>query len=260
MAVAMSPTEHIGPRHHCGKLRRSITGGELMPQRRAAQISPRLRSWQVRVVYNPTLAEPTLSTIPAFIEPAAPTLRGSPPIGPSWRHEVKFDGWRVQVWKRGNVVELLSRRGLDMSHRAPAIVRAVAAIGTREFVIDAELVALDGVGRPVFAATGAKRSRHCVTCFDLLWDGMDLRALPLTERRARLAEALAGCSPAFHLVEQFEDPLALLRAAEEHRLEGIVSKRLDRPYRSGTRCGWVKVKTSAWLAANSDRWKRFQRA
>ena len=207
------------------------------------------------------LAEHILSTIPAFIEPAAPALRAAPPIGPSWRHEVKFDGWRVQVWKRGNVVELLSRRGHDISHRAPAVVREVAAIGARELVLDAELVALDEAGRPAFEATGAKRSRHCLTCFDLLWqDGADLRALPLSERRARLAEALDGSSPALHLVEQFEDALALLRAAEEYRLEGIVSKRLDRPYRSGSRCGWVKVKTSAWLAANRDRWKRFQRA
>lgn len=200
-------------------------------------------------------------TSPPFIAPATPVLRHVAPSGPEWRHEVKFDGWRVQVWKRGNVVDLLSRRGHDISHRAPVVVREVAAIGARELVLDAELVALDEAGRPVFEATGAKRIRHCLTCFDLLWqDGADLRALPLSERRAKLAKALDGSSPALHLVEQFEEPLALLRAAEEYRLEGIVSKRLDRPYRSGSRCGWVKVKTSTWLAANHDRWRRFQRA
>ncbi len=116
-------------------------------------------------------------------------------------------------------------------------------------------------GRPAFWATGTKRSRHCLTCFDILWlDGEDLRAQTLGERREQLAEVLAGSASVLHLVEQFEDPLALLRAAEQHGLEGIVSKRLDRPYRSGSRCGWVKVKTSAWLVANRDRWKRFQRS
>ena len=54
------------------------------------------------------------------------------------------------------------------------------------------------------------------------------------ERRAQLAEVLEGSTPTLHLVDQFEDPLALLRGADEYRLEGIVSKRLDRPYRSGT--------------------------
>ena len=102
---------------------------------------------------------------------------------------------RSRFEKNGNLVELLSRRGHDISYCAPAAVREVAAIGARELVLDAELVALDEAGRPAFEATGAKRSRHCLTCFDLLWqDGADLRALPLSERRARLAEALDGSS------------------------------------------------------------------
>ena len=125
--------------------------------------------------------------------------------------------------------------------------------------LDAELVALDESGRPAFWATGTKRSRHCLTCFDILWlNGENLRALTLGDRRQQLAEVLAGSASVLHLVEQFEDALGLLRAAEEYGLEGIVSKRLDRPYRSGSRCGWVKVKTSTWLVANRDLWKRFQ--
>jgi bifunctional non-homologous end joining protein LigD len=66
---------------------------------------------------TPALAEPILSTIPAFIEPSAPALRAAPPVGPSWRHEVKFDGWRVQVWKLGKFAELHSRRGHDIGSR-----------------------------------------------------------------------------------------------------------------------------------------------
>src|SRR6478672_12690650 len=112
-------------------------------------------------------------TSPTFA-PAMPVLRPLPPSGPEWRHEVKFDGWRVQVWKRGNVVELHSRRGHDIGSRVPAVMCEVAAIGADDIIIDAELVALDEAGRPAFEATGAKRSRHCLTCFDLLWqDGGD---------------------------------------------------------------------------------------
>jgi ATP-dependent DNA ligase len=55
------------------------------------------------------------------------------------------------------------------------------------------------------------------------------------------------------MVEAFEDPLPLLAAVEKHGLEGIVSKRIDAPYRSGSRSGWVKVKTAAWREANQDR-------
>src|SRR5690349_10172492 len=66
-----------------------------------------------------------------------------PPAGPECRHKVKFDGWRVQVWKRGKNEELLSRRGHDIGQCAPAIVRALAALDTDDCILDAELVALD---------------------------------------------------------------------------------------------------------------------
>jgi bifunctional non-homologous end joining protein LigD len=83
--------------------------------------------------------------------------------------------------------------------------------------------------------------------------GEDLRPLPLRERQRRLAALLHGASPCLHVVEAFEDPIRLLAAVEAHGLEGIVSKRIDAPYRSGSRSGWIKVKTAAWREANQDR-------
>jgi bifunctional non-homologous end joining protein LigD len=66
-----------------------------------------------------------------------------------------------------------------------------------------------------------------------------------------------GC-PAVRASEAFVDGLALLRAAEERRLEGVVSKRRDAPYRSGECRDWLKVKTAAWREANRERWRLFE--
>ena len=75
----------------------------------------------------------------------------------------------------------------------------------------------------------------------------------MSERQRRLAALLHGASPCLHVVEAFDDPIRLLAAVEKHGLEGIVSKRIDAPYRSGSRSGWIKVKTAAWREANQGR-------
>jgi ATP-dependent DNA ligase len=100
-----------------------------------------------------------------------------------------------------------------------------------------------------------------VYAFDLLHlNGQDLTPLPLLERRQHLERLLSRAKvPCLHLVDAFADGQKLLEAAEQHRLEGVVSKRRDAPYRSG-KCGdWVKVKTVAWRRANRERWRMFER-
>ena len=94
-------------------------------------------------------------------------------------------------------------------------------------------------------------------CFDLLsLRGKDLRLLPLGTRRSRLRRLLP--SGPLHFSEAFADPHALLQKAAQYRLEGIVSKRVDLPYRSGKRPEWVKVKAQWWREANSDRWEKMR--
>ena len=89
-------------------------------------------------------------------------------------------------------------------------------------------------------------------------DGDDLRPLPLVERRLRLTELLLRSDVhCLHLVQAFDDGVKLLEAAEEHGLEGIVSKRQASAYRSGPSRDWVKAKTAVWRIANWDRWKAF---
>jgi bifunctional non-homologous end joining protein LigD len=97
--------------------------------------------------------------------------------------------------------------------------------------------------------------------FDLLQhNGRDLRELPLLERKARLEKLiLAANANWLRYSESFDDGLELLKAADRMRLEGVVSKRRDAPYRPGKQCGWVKVKGETWREANKERWRLFGR-
>ena len=83
-------------------------------------------------------------------------------------------------------------------------------------------------------------------------DGFTIRIF--VERRRQLQELMAKIgTPILRLSEGFPDGPALLRACQEHGLEGIVSKRLDLAYKAGASKGWVKVKTEDWRASN--RWR-----
>jgi bifunctional non-homologous end joining protein LigD len=68
-------------------------------------------------------------------------LRARPPTGDAWLHEIKFDGWRIQLHKRGRDVTLYTRNGHDYTKRLPAITNAVAALPVRSAIIDGELTA-----------------------------------------------------------------------------------------------------------------------
>jgi bifunctional non-homologous end joining protein LigD len=197
-----------------------------------------------------------------FIPPALPKLKVSPPIGEGWLYELKFDGYRVQLHKDGLSSEVYGRNGGNFTRRFPAIAAAVLGLPTRSCVIDGELIAAGRHGQPDFMAL--LHGRHvptCVYCFDLLeLNGRDLREQPLVQRRARLEALLkrAKCN-VIRFSEAFPDPKALLVECVRLGLEGIVAKRKDSPYRSGTRSGWIKVKTPEWKAANQYRAKLFEK-
>jgi bifunctional non-homologous end joining protein LigD len=107
----------------------------------------------------------------------------------------------------------------------------------------------------VTALLHGRRVPVCVYCFDLLeLQGRDVRDQPLVERRAKLDALLArGKGTLIRFSEGFPDASVLLAECARLGLEGIVAKRRDAPYRSGTRSGWVKVKTDEWRAANRYR-------
>lgn len=198
----------------------------------------------------------------AFITPCQPTLRKEPPTGQAWIHEVKFDGFRIQVHKQGKDVALFSKGGTDWTDRYRSVAEAVARLPTKAIVLDAELTAHRPDGSLDFGALLSKRQTHLsIWAFDILiQNGKDLRLLPLEQRRKKLDALMAKvrCN-VVRYSEVFSDPLRLLAACAEHKLEGIVSKRADTPYRSGPSQHWIKVKVPAWREENHWRHEFFAR-
>ena len=185
--------------------------------------------------------------MPRFIEPELCRLVERPPAGAGWIHEIKFDGYRLQLRVEDGAAVLRTRKALDWTARFPEI--ASDATGLPDGIYDGEAVALDDEGRPDFAGLQAALSSGktpglVLFLFDALFaDGEDLRELPLSDRKARLRAALAGASSRLRFVDHFDSAGdAVLRSACSLHLEGIVSKRLDAPYRSGRNGDWTKAK------------------
>jgi bifunctional non-homologous end joining protein LigD len=188
--------------------------------------------------------------LPGFIEPQLATSADKPPPGPDWVHEIKFDGYRMQLRTEAGKASLKTRKGLDWSDRFPEI--AVAGAKLADGLIDGEVVALDSTGAPDFAAlqaaiTERKTGDLVFFAFDQLFAGReDLRRLPLTERKARLKRSLDGAQPSLRYVDHFVVAGdAVLQSACRMNLEGVVSKRVDAPYESGRTQSWIKCKCRA---------------
>jgi bifunctional non-homologous end joining protein LigD len=190
--------------------------------------------------------------VPAFIPPQLCKIAERPPAGDGWLHEIKFDGYRVQMRISGGAVELRTRKGLDWTERFGEIAKDAASLP--DAIIDGEICALDEHGAPDFASLQAalsegKTEELVYFAFDLLFDGeKDLRDLPLAERKAALENLLASAKtgPRIRYVDHFDTGGdAVLRSACRLSLEGIVSKKLDEPYRSGRSDTWVKSKCRA---------------
>jgi bifunctional non-homologous end joining protein LigD len=190
-----------------------------------------------------------------FIEPAAPTTKKTSPIGPQWLHEVKFDGFRIQIHKRGDFLRMYSRNRNDLLHRFPDVRDHLTYLS--DCIIDGELVACDSDGKPDFGALMRGGGDLCLWCFDLLAVGdEDIRHLALVDRKARLRQLLIELDDdRLRYSEEFDNPHKLLAVAAKMGLEGVVSKRKDRPYRSGKLTDWVKVKTPVWREANKNRFE-----
>jgi bifunctional non-homologous end joining protein LigD len=181
-----------------------------------------------------------------IIEPCLPSPAKAPPSGPGWLHEIKHDGFRILARRDSAGVRLITRAGNDFSSRLPFIAMAVGKLPVRSCLIDGEAIVCDENGLAVFDLIrryGALASAvHCA--FDLLeLDGRDLRREPIEEGKRLLAKLLRGSQLSIVLNEHFtEDGAIVFREACKLGCEGIVSKRLGSPYRSGRSPHWVKVK------------------
>jgi len=191
--------------------------------------------------------KPSGAPPPDFIEPQLAKPMTKPPTGPGWAHEIKFDGYRMQLRISAGAATLRTRKGLDWSQKFPEIVAAGADLP--DGIIDGEVVALDDKGAPSFAALQAalsdrKTAKLVFFVFDQLFDGgEDIRSLPLLARKQRLQKFVNGAPGPIRYVEHFAgEGDAVLRSACQMKLEGIVSKREDAPYRSGRVETWIKSK------------------
>ena len=187
-------------------------------------------------------------TLPDSQTPQLCSVANDPPSGDAWVSEIKFDGYRLVASVTDGVVRLLTRNGLDWSDRMPAVAAAIAGLGLRNAMMDGELVALqpDGVSSfPMLQAAlkGGRDGSLVFYAFDLLHlDGWDLRGCTLLDRK-RVLEGAASWDGAMrysgHVVGQAAE---MYRSAGRMKLEGIICKRADAPYRPGRSGDWLKVK------------------
>jgi bifunctional non-homologous end joining protein LigD len=180
--------------------------------------------------------------------PMLATLAKEIPRGTGWVFEVKWDGYRAIARIAGGEATLTSRNGNDLTARFPGVAKElVKAVKTPDCVLDGEVCALDEAGRSSFSAMQQSKPGTPIVyyVFDLLEvEGEPLVDLPLVERRKRLERLLDKRNRTVRLSESFDDGAALLAAAKQQRLEGIVAKRLNSRYAVGKRTrDWVKIKT-----------------
>jgi len=185
----------------------------------------RVRSSRGRPFYAPA----------SFIHPCQPTVATKPPSGPGWAHELKHDGYRLQIHVRAGRVRLFTMNGADWSKRYPLLVQDAARI-EGSAIFDAEVVWLGSDGVANFEALHSRvnDARATALAFDLLMaDGDDLRRRRYVERKAALRKLLRGERGIQYVEHAVEHGDELFTAVCKLGLEGIVSKKLDSTYRSG---------------------------
>jgi bifunctional non-homologous end joining protein LigD len=181
---------------------------------------------------------------PGFIEPELATAIGKVPSGERWLHEIKFDGYRVQVHLANEAVKVFTRRGNDWTKRFRKIADDASHISAGSAIIDGEVVVPAEDGTTDFSVLQnelkGKSTKIVLVAFDLLYmNGVDLRKLPLIERKAHLKKIIAGTDLQFS--ESFEvDGSEMYAHACKVGLEGVVSKVRDSKYQSGRSNDWTK--------------------
>ncbi len=179
----------------------------------------------------------SLRTRRSHIEPCLPSPAKHPPSGPNWLHEIKHDGFRIMARRDASGVRLITRHGNDFTARFPLAVAAVGALPARSFLLDGEAIVTNECGLAVFDLI--RQQRHgadaLLIAFDLIeLDGEDLRRTPIEQRKRTLAKLVRRPHAGIVLNEVFEgDGDILFAHACKLGCEGIVSKRLGSPYRSG---------------------------
>ena len=214
------------------------------------------KDWMIHRMDPP--ADAHREPMPEHLAPMLARAGSLPADDQRWAYEIKWDGVRAIAYSTPGELRLESRNLKDITVAYPELARLNRALSSHSAVLDGEIVALGGDGRPSFGALQhrmqvtskaqakrlAKSTPATYVIFDLLWlDGHSITDLPYSERRELLtALELNGSSwqTPEHLLGSGS---AVLAASAEQALEGIVAKRLDSTYQPGGRPGtWVKIK------------------
>lgn len=187
--------------------------------------------------------------LPAQLKPELATLVDSAPEG-QWSYEIKFDGYRIMARIDHDQVQLFTRNGHDWTHKLPQQAAALAALGLESAWLDGEMVVANENGVPDFQALqnafeAGSSGNILYYLFDLPYlNGVDLREVPVEERRAALATVLGSHEqPLLRFSEAFDEtPDALLNSACQMQMEGLIGKRLGSPYVSRRSSDWIKLK------------------
>jgi bifunctional non-homologous end joining protein LigD len=188
--------------------------------------------------------------MPDGLKPQLATLTAAAPAGPEWVHEIKYDGYRLFARMERGKVRLITRNGLDWTAKFPELAQAFARLPVDSALIDGELVCLASDGTTNFsdlqdAIANGKTGKLHFFAFDLLYrDGWELTGATLEDRKAALAEIILPQAQGMlrYSDHQAGNGPAFFHEACKHKLEGILSKRRDAPYRPGRGSSWLKIK------------------
>jgi bifunctional non-homologous end joining protein LigD len=214
------------------------------------------KQWMIHRMDPPD--DPDVHPPPNDLRPMLATLATAAPTGEGWAYELKWDGIRAIGYVDGGRIRLLSRNGNDVTRRYPELRRLGEALGTREVVLDGEIVAFDETGRPSFELLQRRMHVESDTTirklaqeipvtyvlFDLLWlEGHSTMPNPYSERRELLRD-LELNGPSWQTPpNELGDGTTTIEVSKRFGLEGVVAKRVDSRYEPGRRSpNWLKVK------------------
>jgi bifunctional non-homologous end joining protein LigD len=205
------------------------------------------------------------AAFPGFIPPALATKIDKPPTGERWVHEIKFDGYRVQLHMANDDIKVFTRNGNDWTKRFRKVAADAYLINAKSAIIDGEIVVPAADGTTDFSVLQNElkgtSAKIVMVAFDLMYlNGQDLRKKPLLERKALLQKLIA--KTAIQYSESFEiDGREMFKHACKTGLEGVVSKVRDSRYPADRTNDWVKVTcaqretlTIAGFALDGSKW------
>jgi bifunctional non-homologous end joining protein LigD len=191
-----------------------------------------------------------------FVPPCLPRSTEQPPCGPGWVHEIKHDGFRILARRDERGVRLFTRNGYNFADRFPRIANAINNLSVRSCLIDGEAIVVGTTGLSVFELLRYRQhDAAAILCaFDLIeLDGKDMRRAALEERKHSLANVLYRERDGIVFNQHYDgDGAIIFKQACSLGCEGIVSKRLGSPYRSGRSDHWLKIKNPAAPAVKRE--------